>query len=198
MITGYVTGQALRFGSVVIAAGTLDWLEVQFVFMRSGDWEGLTDVRAVFERTDPAAAYSIPLTFLPDGSGRILPEDHLNLTEGVWAVHLVGVVYTDGTVDRRITTEPASLTVRPSGATNGPPLPDVPLTEAERLWAEIEFIKEHGGGTSFTAGHALAFHDDGTLNVVTADGAEQDNTLPITSAGVHTIVGNISALLDTI
>lgn len=46
-------------------------------------------------------------------------------------------------------------------------------------------------------GNALEMIGD-TLNVITTDEAEQDNTLPITSAGVHTIVGNISAILDTI
>lgn len=50
---------------------------------------------------------------------------------------------------------------------------------------------------SVKPGNALEMIGD-TLNVITTDEAEQDNTLPITSAGVHTIVGNISAILDTI
>lgn len=37
-----------------------------------------------------------------------------------------------------------------------------------------------------------------TLSVDTADAVEQDNTLPITSAAVHTTVGNIELLLKTI
>lgn len=53
-------------------------------------------------------------------------------------------------------------------------------------------------GIDFTIGNALRLTEDGTLNVVTTDDAEKDNTLPITSAGVHTIVGNIGAILDTI
>jgi hypothetical protein len=55
-----------------------------------------------------------------------------------------------------------------------------------------------GGGIAFVPGHALELTEDGTLNVRTTNEAEADNTLPITSAGVNTIVGNIGALLDTI
>lgn len=40
--------------------------------------------------------------------------------------------------------------------------------------------------------------EDGVLSVNTTDLAEQDNTLPITSAGVYATVGNIEALLKTI
>lgn len=54
-----------------------------------------------------------------------------------------------------------------------------------------------GGGTSFSPGNALELKN-GILNVLTTDEAEEDNTLPITSAGVNSIVGNIGALLDTI
>lgn len=55
-----------------------------------------------------------------------------------------------------------------------------------------------GGGVAFEVGNALELTDDGILNVKTTDEAEEDNTLPITSSGVHTIVGNIGAILDTI
>lgn len=63
------------------------------------------------------------------------------------------------------------------------------------VWKQLGDIT--GGGTSFEAGNALELAD-GVLNVKTTDTAEEDNTLPITSAGVHTIVGNIGAILDTI
>ena len=39
---------------------------------------------------------------------------------------------------------------------------------------------------------------NGILSVNTTDQMEQDNTLPITSAGVFATVGNIEALLQTI
>lgn len=40
--------------------------------------------------------------------------------------------------------------------------------------------------------------ENGILSVNTTNDMEQDNTLPITSAGVYTTVGNIEALLKTI
>lgn len=47
-------------------------------------------------------------------------------------------------------------------------------------------------------GDNLRISDDGVLSVVTADAAEHDNTLPITSAAVYTAVGNIEVRLSTI
>lgn len=47
-------------------------------------------------------------------------------------------------------------------------------------------------------GNNLRISDDGVLSVETTDAAEQDNTLPITSAAVYTAVGNIEVRLSTI
>ena len=47
-------------------------------------------------------------------------------------------------------------------------------------------------------GENLKMSEDGHLSVDTADTAEGDNTRPITSAAVNTIVGNIEILLETI
>lgn len=47
-------------------------------------------------------------------------------------------------------------------------------------------------------GRNLEITEDGTLSVGTTNKMEQDNTLPITSAGVYAVVGNIEALLKTI
>lgn len=193
MITGYVTGQALRFGSLVIAADTIDYLEAQFVFLKAQDWDECTVIRVILEKGNES--YSIPLT-----DGFVRKEDHMNLSAGVWAVHLVGSVYTDGLLTERITTEQADLVVKPAGSSDGPPLPDIPATEAERLDARVKRLEEYGGGgegTFFAPGNALELKE-GLLNVLTTDTAEEDNTLPITSAGVRTIVGNIGAILDTI
>ena len=54
------------------------------------------------------------------------------------------------------------------------------------------------GGTSFTTDETLTLDANGVLKVNTTNKVEADNTLPITSAGVHTAVGNIEVLLDTI
>lgn len=54
-----------------------------------------------------------------------------------------------------------------------------------------------GVGNNFTTDETLSFKD-GVLSVNTANSAEADNTLPITSAAVATQVGNIEILLKTI
>ena len=53
-------------------------------------------------------------------------------------------------------------------------------------------------GANFTTDKTLNLSEDGVLSVNTTDQMEQDNTLPITSAGVFATVGNIEALLKTI
>lgn len=61
-----------------------------------------------------------------------------------------------------------------------------------RYWMTIQ-----GGGTIIETDETLTLKD-GVLSVNTATKAEQDNTLPITSAAVATTVGNIETLLKTI
>ena len=48
---------------------------------------------------------------------------------------------------------------------------------------------------SLSIGNGLKWAADGKLIVDTADKVEQDNTKPVTSAAVHTEIGNIEALL---
>lgn len=62
-----------------------------------------------------------------------------------------------------------------------------------------EYFAEHPatGGSDFRTDNSLIMKD-GLLSVNTTDTMEQDNTLPITSAGVYSIVGNIEVLLKTI
>lgn len=74
------------------------------------------------------------------------------------------------------------------------------IKEAEE--AAIEAIKEAGGsgssgGVDFEIGDKLIL-ENGVLNVKTSDDVSEDNTLPITSAAVHSTVGNIELLLKTI
>ena len=55
------------------------------------------------------------------------------------------------------------------------------------------------GGTNFNIDeHTLKVNEDGKLSVNTADTVEKDNTLPITAAAVHTQLGNIETILNTI
>ena len=54
-----------------------------------------------------------------------------------------------------------------------------------------------GNGATYTAGDNIEIKD-GKISVLTTNDAVENNTRPITSAGVHTIVGNIDVLLETI
>ena len=54
-----------------------------------------------------------------------------------------------------------------------------------------------GSGVNFETDNTLKL-ENGVLSVNTTNNMEQDNTLPITSAGVYAAVGNIEALLKTI
>ena len=101
------------------------------------------------------------------------------------------------------TTLPCSIGVHPSIASM---IDDSAVQPDESMWESvlkrIERLEKYGGGGSggmyFEPGNALELTDDGVLNVKTADKAEEDNTLPITSAAVAESVGNIEILLGTI
>ena len=65
------------------------------------------------------------------------------------------------------------------------------------------FVITSGTGSPVDApmtidGYTLVQSSDGVVRVNTATEAEEDNTLPITSAAVHTNIGNIEMLLETI
>lgn len=75
-------------------------------------------------------------------------------------------------------------------------LDDLTTKAKETLVAAINEAMTKGGG-GFTTDETLIL-SDGILRVNTADAAEQDNTLPITSAAVYTAVGNIEVRLSTI
>ena len=60
-----------------------------------------------------------------------------------------------------------------------------------------EAVDMPSGGVQFTTDETLSLKD-GVLSVNTAQEPEPDNTLPITSSAVHTTVGNIEIILQTI
>lgn len=53
------------------------------------------------------------------------------------------------------------------------------------------------GGKEVEIGCGLKLEDN-VLSVDTADKVEQDNTKPVTSAAVYTVVGNINAILESL
>lgn len=195
MIYGSINCQKLSLASTYIVADTIDFLEAEF-FFQSADWEGL-EKWAHF--TKGVEVYDIRLT-----EDRIRKEDHLNLTAGKWQMYLHGNEYNNGEVTQRVTTNEVTLYVEPTGTLDGEPFPEMPASVTEQILARLARLEigggtgGGGGGTFFVPGNALKLTPDMVLNVTTTDYAEQDNTLPITSSGVHTIVGNIGAILDTI
>lgn len=84
----------------------------------------------------------------------------------------------------------------------GPPGDNYVLTNEDKreiaeMAAALVEIPESGGNGNFRLDETLTLND-GILSVNTTDKMEQDNTLPITSAGVYATVGNIEVLLKTI
>lgn len=69
--------------------------------------------------------------------------------------------------------------------------------EIAEMAAELVDVPDSGGNVNFQTNETLTLKD-GVLSVNTTNDMEQDNTLPITSAGVFATVGNIEALLKTI
>lgn len=67
--------------------------------------------------------------------------------------------------------------------------------EIDADFGEVQIVET--GGVAFQTDETLKL-ENGILSVNTTDLMEQDNTLPITSAGVYATVGNIEALLKTI
>ena len=73
------------------------------------------------------------------------------------------------------------------------------LTDEQVKQAISNYFEENpDAGTAFEPDNHTILLKDGILSVNTTDQMEQDNTLPITSAGVFATVGNIEALLKTI
>ena len=69
-------------------------------------------------------------------------------------------------------------------------------TVSSGKWIDLGRVVGEGSG-SFDTDETLMWKN-GRLCVNTAEDVEADNTLPITSAAVHTTVGNIEAILKTI
>ena len=79
--------------------------------------------------------------------------------------------------------------------------------KGEYVESDLPLPEVSGGGGSWNQISGKPFNTidgntlvnrSGTLCVNTTDNAEQDNTRPITSSGVHVICGNINALLQAI
>lgn len=149
----------------------------------------------------------------------LMPDDRcflpVELKAGLCQVSLFG--YSEGK-PVRATSIPLVFQIEESGFVSSaetpiPPTPDLYAQLLERI-AEAgagnldpevvakaieDYLEKNppSGGVQFKPDNTLILKD-GVLSVNTTDQMEQDNTLPITSAGVYATVGNIEALLKTI
>lgn len=194
-----VAAELLTSGSV-----NVNTVSIEF----SADWDGLSRV-AVFASSTTQISIALDSTnqcFIP---WECLVTPNLNLRVGVYGMQGTTIV---------LPTIWASLGIIRPGVTTGaepsPPTPDAyqkvlaeignleDLTTANKssLVAAINEVHDTGGGggMNYQIGHGLKVTGVNTLEVDTAEEAEQDNTLPITSAAVYTTVGNIEILLETI
>lgn len=177
---------------------------VRFQFHLPEDWDPLVLV-AQFTQAD---TYNMLL----DGDTCFLPKE---LTAGLCKLSLFG--YTEGK-PLRATSIPLVFQIEESGFVSSAetPIPPTPDLYAQLLGkikdleigaldptvvskAVEDYLKENppSGGVRFETDETLILID-GVLSVNTTNDMEQDNTLPITSAGVFATVGNIEALLKTI
>jgi len=189
-----------------VTSGSVNVYPVQFEF--SGDWDGLTRT-AVFKAGTESR--SVPL----DSTGQcLIPWEVL---EKPLARLLAGVYGTRGG-ETALPTVWADMGVILPGAAPGmnaqPPAPELWRQELDR---KQDVLRGHPGqvvgfnasgsavpvdpsgsaGTAYEFGHGLKQ----TGNVVSVDAVADfsgDNTLPMTAAGVQTVVGNIDVLLGTI
>lgn len=67
-------------------------------------------------------------------------------------------------------------------------------TDLQRI---LKTVNELPVAVEYTAGDNIKIENN-VISVLTADEASEDNTRPITSAAVNSIVGNIEVLLETI
>lgn len=155
-----------------LTSGSVNAYTALFEF--SDDWTGMARV-AVFQ-----SAAGPPVPVLLDETGictipwETLTKPYVQLKVGVRGTIGSEIVLTT------IWANLGTILDGVSGGGNPDPTPD--------LW-EQELATKIGSGLKIV---------DGKLTVNTTDDFKGDNTLPMTAAGVETVVGNIEALLSTI
>lgn len=107
-----------------------------------------------------------------------------------------------------LSSTPVEVKCRRSIRCMGGAVPDPEPDVYDQIIGLINTIDPDSGGASGVAsptrlgvvrvGENLKIDKDGVLSVDTATAVEEDNTRPVTSAAVHTELGNIEALLANI
>ena len=193
-----------------ITSGSINAYDVRFEF--SPDWEHMTR-RAVFRAGTAGRLLEAPWTGdnISQIPWEVMTAPAVHVYAGIYGTQGETVVLPTVWADLGLVLEGAS-----AGDNAKPPTPDLwqqtvegkgdrlgyteegelGLFAGDRLLSSAR-ISDGVGGTGLGLGHGLAVRD-GDLTVVTTDGFEGDNTLPMTAAGVQAAVGNIDVLLSTI
>lgn len=165
----------------------------------------------------------IPLTVNATGASATLTADQLAL-DGYYAFQLRGTQ--DSVIHHTNSTQvfipdtivgPGTWPVLPTEFSEAeaaikelnahPPVPgangfwllwDLDIHEYVQSDLPLPNVGEGGGLAIYSLDDTLNLSPEGRLSVNTANDAQQDNTLPITSAAVFAEIGNIDALLATI
>ena len=126
MITAFIKGQAIETTESVIVAESFNYLKAQFIFATS-EWNGL-EKKAYFTQGETSRPIDL------DENNIAFP---LHLSAGEWAVSVVGREYKNGELVERITTDTATINVRPFKTGTETPFPEPTPTEIERVEGKI-------------------------------------------------------------
>lgn len=108
----------------------------------------------------------------------------------------------EGTVQQEFNTTVAQLTVLEGLETTEAVVAENPDI-IEQILARLDDLEENGGGSGAVSKDDIReaveeYMGKNPVEVKTTDVVEEDNTLPVTSAGVYTVCGNIEALLQAL
>lgn len=137
---------------------------------------GTADAGGIVRHTNVAQAY-VPATLVGDGTWPVLPTEFSRAEQDI-----------------------KELNAHPPvpGASGYWMLWDLETHQYTQSSLPLPDVGQGGGLAIYSLDNTLSLSQEGKLSVNTAGDAQQDNTLPITSAAVYTELGNIDALLRTI
>lgn len=208
-----VTGQRIETTeTAMLVAGTVNVYTARFAF--DAEWDGLQRT-AVFASSDNSTTITREQLLTDDAC--TVPWEVLvagnRLRVGVYGTKADGTRLPTIWTERRLYIHPGAGPTQ-EAADPSPTLVEQLLgrigdpanlktEDKSSLVAAINEIKETGSSGYATkdkagtikVGENLAISEDGVLSVITTDTAQQDNTKPMTSAGVYTLAGNIEVLL---
>lgn len=191
IISAVCSDQSLHIAAApILSSGGIEstLLTVEF----SSHWDGF-EKTAVFYRSEDRVYH-----VLMENDSCLIPREVL-VDAGAFYFGVMGVCG-----EKVRTCDVVRYNVRKGAVTEDTAVSDPTPDIYSQLLCRIAALEAVAGipndGTAITAfipDETLSIKN-GVLSVNTADAAEQNNTLPITSAAVYTEIGNINVLLETI